>query len=108
MTRPADILLDSNIIIYALEPAFPAIQAWVATIAPAASAISRIEVLGFHGLTRVKEVHIDQFFAAAAILPIDDLIIDRAILLRRVRRQHHRRNSTGIWSASGNPEHRRL
>jgi toxin FitB len=86
MPQRLDILLDSNIVIYGLEPAYPVIQAWIATVAPAVSAISKVEVLGFHGLTPDKETLLEQFFKAATVLPVDDVVIERAILLRQIRK----------------------
>ena len=44
-------LLDSNIIIYAAQPQYPQLRQFIAANAPAVSAVSYVEVLGFHGLT---------------------------------------------------------
>jgi toxin FitB len=44
-------LLDSNIIIYAALPEYGVLQDFIEKHAPAVSAISRVEVLGYHLLT---------------------------------------------------------
>ena len=43
-------LLDSNIVIYSYQPAFSFLKPLVIDPANAVSAISRLEILGFHGL----------------------------------------------------------
>lgn len=43
-------LIDSNIIIYASKPEYPNIRQFIADNAPAVSAISYVEVLGYHKL----------------------------------------------------------
>ncbi len=79
-------LLDSNIIIYAALPEYGAIQDFIAKHAPAVSAISRVEVLGYHLLTQQDRSEFEEFFAAATVLPVSDLVISKAIELRQVRK----------------------
>ena len=79
-------LLDSNIIIYAALPEYSALQDFIAKHAPAVSAISRVEVLGYHLLTQQDRSEFEEFFAAATVLPVSDLVISKAIELRQVRK----------------------
>lgn len=44
------ILLDSNIIIYAMEPDYRELREFIAHENPVVSVISKVEVLGFHKL----------------------------------------------------------
>ena len=79
-------LLDSNIIIYAALPEYSVLQDFIAKHAPAVSAISRVEVLGYHLLTQQDRSEFEEFFAAATVLPVSDLDISKAIELRQVRK----------------------
>jgi predicted nucleic acid-binding protein len=79
-------LLDSNIIIYAALPEYSALQDFIAKHAPAVSAISRVEVLGYHLLTQQDRSAFEEFFAAASVLPVSDLVISKAIELRQIRK----------------------
>jgi predicted nucleic acid-binding protein len=79
-------LLDSNIIIYAAKPGYEALQRFIAKHAPAVSAISRVEVLGYHLLTELDRKNFGDFFAAANVLPISDPVLSKAIELRQMRK----------------------
>jgi toxin FitB len=105
-------LLDSNIIIYAALPEYSALQDFIAKHAPAVSAISRVEVLGYHLLTQQDRSEFEEFFAAATVLPVSDLVITKAIELRQVRKlklgDAYRRNGIGSWAHVSNERHARL
>jgi hypothetical protein len=60
-------LLDSNIIIYAAKPEYEALRVFIAKQAPAVSAISRVEVRGFHLLTQQDRHNFWDFFAVATV-----------------------------------------
>jgi hypothetical protein len=72
-------LIDSNIIIYASRPEYAELRRFIAEHAPAVSAISYVEVLGYHKLT-------EAFFAAAPILPLSSAVLDQAVHLRQQRK----------------------
>ena len=56
-------LLDSNAIIYSIKPEFVHLRALIAEKSPAVSAISYVEVLGYHQLTECdKQDFMDCFF----------------------------------------------
>jgi toxin FitB len=79
-------LIDSNIIIYAAQPQHAALRQWIAQHAPTVSAISYVEVLGYHRLTPVEKQALESFFAAATILPLIQPILEEAVKLRQQRK----------------------
>ncbi|MCP4423841.1 MAG: type II toxin-antitoxin system VapC family toxin [Chloroflexi bacterium] len=79
-------LLDSNIIIYASLPEYDELREFIATQAPLVSAISYVEVLGYHQLTKVERTYFSEFFQAAAILPLSNSVIEQATKLRQLRK----------------------
>lgn len=79
-------LLDSNIIIYAAKPEHAFLRRLIAENAPAVSAVSVVEVLGFHRLTDAERVHFEAFFAAATVLPLSDAVVAQAVKLRQIRK----------------------
>ena len=79
-------LLDSNIIIYAAKPEHENLRRLVAEKAPAVSAVSYVEVLGFHRLEEHERRHFEAFFASARILPLSQSVLDEAVRLRQARK----------------------
>ncbi len=77
-------LLDS--IIYAALPKYAALQSFIAKHAPAVSAISRVEVLGYHLLSQVDRTDFEEFFSTATVLPISDSVLAKAIEFRQIRK----------------------
>ena len=76
-------LIDSNIIIYASKPEYADLRRFIAEHTPAVSAISYVEVLGYHKLTDSERQDLEAFFTAAPILPLSDMILDQAVHLRQ-------------------------
>lgn len=81
----ATLLLDSNLIIYAAQPAHEPLRRFIEEQAPLVSEVSRIETLGYHRLTSDERVFLETFFEAAGALPISRDVIDEAIRLRQQR-----------------------
>ncbi len=79
-------LLDSNIVIYLMEPGYPEVRSWLATVDPSVSIVTRIEVLGFARLTPERRADLEAFFGAAEVLPLDEGVAARAVALRQQRR----------------------
>lgn len=79
-------LLDSNIIIYAMQPNNAWLRDFVAEHAPTVSAISYLETLGYHRLSEVERQLLEEFFAVSLVLPISQPVLERAVLLRQRRR----------------------
>lgn len=79
-------LLDSNIIIYAIKPEFSQLRELIAEHSPLVSAISYVEVLGYHQLTTEDEQDLTDFFDATEILPISTTVLSKAVALRKQRK----------------------
>ena len=79
-------LIDSNIIIYAAQPAHEFLRQFIAQHAPAVSAISYVEVLGYHRLTPKERSLLETFFATAQVLPLSQAVLERAVFLRKQRK----------------------
>jgi predicted nucleic acid-binding protein len=79
-------LIDSNIIIYAARPEHDALRRFIAEHAPAVSAVSYVEVLGYYQLTEQERQYFEVFFAAAPILPLSMPVLEQAVRLRQIRR----------------------
>lgn len=75
-------LIDSNIIIYAAQEAHDDLRRFVAQNAPTVSAVSYVEVLGYHRLTEQERQHFEAFFVAATILPLSQDVLEQAVKLR--------------------------
>lgn len=72
-------LLDSNIIIYASQPEYSTLREFIAENSPFVSAISYVEVLGYHRLTEDERTFFKAFFEAAAILPLSSNVLEQAV-----------------------------
>ncbi|NEQ35237.1 MAG: type II toxin-antitoxin system VapC family toxin [Okeania sp. SIO3I5] len=79
-------LLDSNIIIYATQAENNALRKFIAEHSPAVSALSYVEVLGYHQLTEQERLFFEDFFRASLVLPISQAVLDQAVALRQIRR----------------------
>ncbi|MFP4227828.1 MAG: type II toxin-antitoxin system VapC family toxin [Salinivenus sp.] len=79
-------LLDSNIIIYAVKPDYPDVRAFVKQHDVMSSAISRTETLGYHDLDEVEASKLHRLFELITVQPITAEVIQRSIELRRRRR----------------------
>jgi predicted nucleic acid-binding protein len=79
-------LLDSNIIIYAAQPDHADLRDLVAAQSPAVSAISVVEVLGYHRISENERTHFEEFFRVSRILAVSDLVISEAVRLRQQRK----------------------
>ncbi|MCA9872828.1 MAG: type II toxin-antitoxin system VapC family toxin [Anaerolineales bacterium] len=79
-------LLDSNIIIYASQPRFANLREFIAETSPYVSAISYVEVLGYHRLTEDERTYFQAFFQAASILPLSIDVVEQAVKLRQLRK----------------------
>lgn len=79
-------LLDSNIIIYAVQPQHALLRATIASYPSAVSAVSMVEVLGYHRLTPAEASLLRNFFASVQVLPVEAAVIQKAIALRQRRK----------------------
>lgn len=79
-------ILDSNLIIYAARPEYPGLRRLIAARSPAVSAVSVVEVLGYHKLSAAERAHFEAFFAAAEVLPLSEAVVRRAVSVRQARK----------------------
>jgi predicted nucleic acid-binding protein len=83
----AKFLLDSNMIIgidNGFEPARALLLKYTANVEDCAiSQITRIEVLGFHGLTAVEEARAKFIIGSVRVILLDESIEQETIVLRR-------------------------
>jgi len=78
-------LLDSNIIIYSAKREYEELRGFLAENIYSVSAISIVEVLGYHLLSDKQRQYLIEFFKAANILSISDLVVTEAVKLRQMR-----------------------
>jgi toxin FitB len=81
-----DSILDSNIIIYATKPEFDYLRTFIKENSPVVSAVSYVEVLGFHLLNEPERTLLIRFFGASEILEVSREIIEKAIILRQTKK----------------------
>jgi len=79
-------LLDSNLIIYAVKPDYPEVRTFVKQRDVAASLISRAETLGYHDLDDEEASKLRRLFDLLTVQPITESVIDGSIDLRRRRK----------------------
>ena len=79
-------LLDSNIIIYSSKREYAELRRFMAKNVYSVSAVSRIEVLGYHLLATEQQQYLIEFFQAADILRISDAVVSEAVKLRQTKR----------------------
>ncbi len=78
-------LLDSNVVIYAFDPAHKKVVDFLRGRAVFVSALTQIEVLGFWRLSDEEYRRFVVFFAAMDIIAVTPDVIEGAIALRRKR-----------------------
>ena len=79
-------ILDSNLIIYSAQPEYPGLRRLVSADTCSVSAITVVEVLGYHKLSQLVRTQFEKFFAAANVLPITDAVVASAVALRQARK----------------------
>jgi toxin FitB len=80
------VLIDSNIIIYSAQLENAQLRELIAEYAPAVSALSYLEVLGYHLLKEEQRQYFEQFFQVAQVLPISQDVLNQAVILRQQKR----------------------
>lgn len=79
-------LIDSNLIIYAALPEHSRLRQWIAETSPAISAVSYVEVLGYHQLNAAERHYFTMFFEAAVVLPLSQVVLEQAVKLRQLKK----------------------
>lgn len=79
-------LADSNLLIYAAKPEYAGLEAWMAQHVDTVSAISLVEVLGYHRMTPEVLQLLTTLFAPLRVKYPTGLTFDMAINLRQQRK----------------------
>lgn len=79
-------LLDTNIIISACQPDGDWLSPWTAHPNAAIASVTRIEALGFAGISPEEESAILSFISASPAYALDDEVIEQAIKLRQQKK----------------------
>lgn len=79
-------LLDSNILIYGANGEDAALDAILDRTDLAVASVTRIETLGFHRLSETERTWLETAFDRMEILPLDETVAARAIVLRQERK----------------------
>lgn len=79
-------LLDSNIVIYAAQPANDWLREDILAQPFAVSQATRVELLGWHRITPEDKTDLEAFLAAGSLLSLTDAIADLAITLRQTKK----------------------
>ena len=83
-------LLDSNIIIYSVQPEYQIILEFLSSKEDnlSISIVSKIEVLGYHDLSEFVKENLQLFFSEIPIINLSDEIAEIAIQLRQKKMQN--------------------
>lgn len=76
-------LLDSNVIIYSYSSEYEYLRELVINESCTLSEVSRVEVLGYHGLKKEEEKYFKDIFEYVPLILPDQDIFDRAIEIRK-------------------------
>ncbi len=79
-------ILDSNLVIYATQTAYAHLRPLLHAPDCFVSAITKLEVLGYHRLGEQERDNLSELFQTLQIIPIDSAIIEQAITLRQIRK----------------------
>ena len=79
-------LLDTNIVIYAIQRDQAPLRKKLRALKYAVSAISEVEALGYHLIQTMDRELLETFFDNTLVLPIDDPVIKQAVLLKQQRK----------------------
>ena len=62
------------------------LRRFIADHAPAVSAVSYVEGLGYHQLDDEERQYLEEFFRLAQVLPLSQAVLDQAVTLRQQRK----------------------
>lgn len=79
-------LLDTNIVIHACQPGGDWLAPWTTHPDAAIASVTRIEALGFAGISPEEETAILDFIHTSPIYALDDEVIEQAIRLRQQKK----------------------
>ncbi|MEO5917204.1 MAG: type II toxin-antitoxin system VapC family toxin [Luteolibacter sp.] len=79
-------ILDTNIVIYACQPGGEWLGPWTTHPEAALASVTRIEALGYPGISPEEETAILDFIRSSPIYALDDEVIEQAIHLRQQKK----------------------
>jgi predicted nucleic acid-binding protein len=79
-------LADSNLLIYAAKPEYAGLEAWMAGHVKAVSAVSLVEVLGYHLITPENLKLLTAVFVPLRVIYPSPTIFEVAVNLRQQRK----------------------
>ncbi len=81
-------ILDSNIIIYSAMPEYAKVRSYLKENESelAVSAITKLEVLGYHKLSFEDKALFEDFFQTITVLPVSNYVIEIAIGLKQQKK----------------------
>ncbi|MCC6568075.1 MAG: type II toxin-antitoxin system VapC family toxin [Anaerolineales bacterium] len=80
------ILADSNLIIYAASGKYPDLVEWFIANKPVVSAVTLLEVLGYHKLKTNEKATLESLFAETSVIYPFAEVFQKAIELRQQRK----------------------
>ena len=78
-------IIDSNILIYAIQPQYQNLRELLFSEPHCISEITRLEVLGYHKLSKEDQSDLELMIRILEVFPIDKIVINQAIDLRQNR-----------------------
>lgn len=81
------ILLDSNLVIYAVKNQYKNWTEKLASLDYAVSVVSKIETLGYHKISEFENAHLEIFLKNSEVLHLTSKIVDTSIRLLQSRKQ---------------------
>lgn len=79
-------ILDSNIFIYAPQPAYAHLRPLLVDPDCIVSDITRLEVLGFHRLDASDKIYYETVFRRITRVPVSEEVLNQAISLRQAKK----------------------
>lgn len=79
-------ILDSNLVIYATKEEYKFLRLLISDADSCVSIITKLESLGYHNLTATDRAYLEGVFNTTTLFAIDDIIIERAVLLRKAKK----------------------
>jgi predicted nucleic acid-binding protein len=71
---------------YASQSEHAQLRQFIADHVPAVSAVSYVEVLGYHHLDDEERQYLEEFFRLARVLPLSQAVLDQAVAFRHQRK----------------------
>lgn len=79
-------MLDTNIVIYACQSDGAMLAPWTADDHASVASVTLVEAQGFTGINPPEDAAIRGFLSQCLCYPLDDEVIERAVLMRQQKR----------------------